>query len=79
MSWKPQVIADNSGLWVGNGLRFATKGEAEQNALDLACKWTAVRKWRVIKSNDPVNCSWQEGILHHYKTDENLDSVSPAD
>jgi hypothetical protein len=35
MAWKPEVIADNTGKWYGNGLRFATKEEAEANALDL--------------------------------------------
>jgi hypothetical protein len=27
MAWKPEVIADNTGKWYGNGLRFATKEE----------------------------------------------------
>lgn len=40
MSWKPEVIADNSGKWCGNGLRFATKQEAEENVFDLAMQWT---------------------------------------
>src|SRR5215472_17469955 len=28
-SWKPEVIADSSGTWASNMLRFATKEEAE--------------------------------------------------
>lgn len=55
MSWKPEVIADGSGQWVGNGLRFATKEQAEVYVLDLALRWTAVRDTRVVESNDPVS------------------------
>ena len=28
MSFKPEVIADSSGQWCGNALRFATREEA---------------------------------------------------
>ena len=31
MSFKPEVIADSSGQWCGNALRFATREEAEAN------------------------------------------------
>lgn len=63
MSWKPEVIADNSGEWVGNALRFATKEEAEANARDLAWRWLAVRDHRVVESDDPVNYAWVDGRL----------------
>lgn len=45
MSWKPEVIADNSGNWSGNGLRFgwvtnnpeaAKRLRAADNAYELA-------------------------------------------
>lgn len=39
-SFAAEVIADNSGKWVGNGLRFATKDEAEKYAVDLMWRWT---------------------------------------
>jgi hypothetical protein len=55
MSWKPEVIADSSGKWYGNALRFATKREAELSAMDLSMRWTSVRDWRVSESGDPVN------------------------
>ena len=29
MSWKAEVVADNSGRWIGNHMCFATKEEAE--------------------------------------------------
>jgi hypothetical protein len=31
MSFKPEVIADSSGKFCGNALRFATREEAEAN------------------------------------------------
>jgi hypothetical protein len=53
MLWRVEVIADNSGKWCGNGLTFATRGEAEAYALDLACRWTSVRDWRVVEVEEP--------------------------
>jgi hypothetical protein len=55
MSWKPEVIADASGKWAGNALRFATKEEAEADVTDLMMRWYAVRDTRVVESDDPVN------------------------
>ena len=57
MSWKPEVIADSTGQWVPNGLAFATKAEAEAWARDLAWRWTAVRDYRAVESDQPVNAS----------------------
>jgi hypothetical protein len=58
MSWKPEVIADSSGQWVGNALRFATEAEAYASARDLASRWTLVRDYRATDSPDPVNYQW---------------------
>jgi hypothetical protein len=55
MSWKAEVIADSSGEWCGNGLRFATRLEAERYVSDLAWRWTAVRETRVVESAAAVN------------------------
>lgn len=63
MSWAPEVIADNSGTWCGNALRFATREEAEANVLNLAMRWTMVRDTRVVESPDPVTYAWVEGRL----------------
>jgi hypothetical protein len=63
MSWKPEVIADNSGKWTANGLRFATREEAEANVRDLWSRWTLVRETRVVESDDPVNYRWVDGHL----------------
>lgn len=55
VSWAPEVIADNSGKFCGNGLRFATKEAAEAWARDLSMRWILVREWRAVESADPVN------------------------
>lgn len=62
-SYAPQVIADNSGQWCGNALRFATRVEAEQNVFDLSMRWTSVRETRVVESDDPVNYRYINGRL----------------
>jgi hypothetical protein len=62
MSWKPEVIADNSGKWYGNALRFATKDEAEADAKDLMNRWFAVREYRATESTDPVNYKRVRGV-----------------
>lgn len=54
MSYAAEVIADASGKWVGNQLRFATREAAEAYARDLAWRWTLVRDTRVVESSDPV-------------------------
>lgn len=61
MSFKAEVIADNSGEWVANALRFPTKELAEEYARDLMSRWTLVREWRVVKSKDPVMYYDKEG------------------
>lgn len=55
MSWKAEVIADDSGKWVGNALRFATEAEAARYATDLMGRWMSVREKRVVESGEPVN------------------------
>jgi hypothetical protein len=62
-SYKPEVIADSSGKWYGNSLRFATKEEAEQNVRDLAMRWLAVIDFRVVESDDPVNYTFHDRKL----------------
>lgn len=55
LSFAPEVIADSSGAWTGNGLRFATENEAELWVRDLSMRWFAVRETRVVPSTEPVN------------------------
>jgi hypothetical protein len=62
-SWMAEVIADSSGKWCGNAVRFATKAEAEFYATDLSCRWTAVREHRVVESADPVNYAIIDNVI----------------
>lgn len=65
MSWVPEVIADSTGRWSPNRLRFATKAEAERYLADLMLRWTAVEKVRAVESTDPVNCRIVGDKLEH--------------
>lgn len=47
--YKIEVIADSSGQWAGNAMRYATQEEAEAAARDLASRWVLVREWRVVE------------------------------
>jgi hypothetical protein len=60
MSWKIEVMVDDSGEWEGDPLRFETQREALAYARDLDLRWAAVRDKRVVKSEDPVNHSWPQ-------------------
>ena len=57
-SWAPQIVADSSGTFVGNSLRFATKEEAEASAADLQSRWILVNRARAMPSDDPINYRW---------------------
>lgn len=63
MSYRPEVIADSTGKWCGNALRFATYKEAYTSAYDLAMRWIAVRDYRAVESPDPVTHRLVEGRL----------------
>ena len=53
VSWKPEMLVD--GGWAPNGVAFATEAEAMTWASNLALHWTAVREYRVVPSDQPVN------------------------
>lgn len=61
MSWSCEVIADNSGKWAGNALRFASKKECDAYARDLFSRWTSVTKYRSKRTYDAVNYRWENG------------------
>jgi hypothetical protein len=75
MSYRPEVIADNTGEWCGNGLRFATRKEAEENVYDLSMRWFAVRKTRVVESDEPANYTYHDGKLCAIPLPEDQDSA----
>jgi hypothetical protein len=53
-SWAAEVIADDSGEWCGNGLRFEHYEDAAAWVADLASRWILVQQIRVVESDDPV-------------------------
>ena len=55
MSFRPEVIADSTGQWSGNALRFETREEAEGWVASLRRRWLLVEDTRVVESDDPVN------------------------
>lgn len=69
MSYKPEVIADSSGKWCSNALRFATEAEATKYVADLAWRWTAVRETRVVPCEDDVNARIVNEHLEHWEID----------
>jgi len=62
-SWCPEVIADNSGQWSRNGLRFATEQEAADWARDLSGRWLLVREYRAAPTTDAVTHRYTNGKL----------------
>ena len=70
MSFKPEVIADASGKWVGNALRFATAEEASAYATHLMMRWFAVRDTRVVECDDPVNYRYEDHKLIEEKAEQ---------
>ena len=56
MSFRPMVLVGRE--WAGNGIRFATREEAEQSARDMYSRWTLCVDHRADESDDPVNCAW---------------------
>ena len=54
-----RTVSCRPGVFTSNLLRWpltpAGKQGAEQYALDLSCRWTAVEEWRVVESTDEPN------------------------
>lgn len=44
--------------WSTNSVRLPSLKAAEAYGLDLSFRWTAVRRHRVVASQDPVNADW---------------------
>lgn len=63
ISYAPEVIADSSEKFCGNGLRFATEAEAKQYVIDLMMRWTAVCDYRVAPSQDAVTHRIVDGVM----------------
>ena len=55
-----EVIADSSGEWCGNGLKFPTIDQAQEHAVDLFHRWTLVRDWRVVER---IARGWEPAVV----------------
>lgn len=56
-NYRPMVNV-NGREWAGNGLVFATKQEAEDNARELMSRWMLVTDTRADETSMPVNYRW---------------------
>lgn len=63
MSFKPQIKAHGEDTFASNSLAFATHAEADVYAKQLFQRWLAADEWRVIESDQPVNCLMVNGQL----------------
>ena len=63
MSFKAGIKTSSDRTYVFNSLRFETSEEAESWAKDLMRRWLLVTKYRVFKSDDPVNYKMIDGKL----------------
>jgi hypothetical protein len=54
-SWKVGVKTAGDTEWCCNALRFPTLEMAQAYGQDLFCRWTAVREWTVLPSDDLPN------------------------
>jgi hypothetical protein len=63
MSFKPMVRVTGEQKFSGNGLRFATREEAESNVHDLMMRWFLVEETTVEESADPVNYTYVDHKL----------------
>lgn len=51
-SFKVEVQTDDSGKWYGNAARYWTQEAAQRAAENLFDRWTSVRKYRAVPSDD---------------------------
>jgi hypothetical protein len=58
-SWKPEMLCQ--GQWVGNGQRFATRGEAEKSGRALLMRWFVPTDCRAVETEDEVNYTHIDG------------------
>ena len=54
INFKVEVVTDNSGKFLSNNILFANRQQAEDYAIDLHDRWTAVREWRVVEVPVPM-------------------------
>lgn len=57
-SYKAEVLALGETSYSSNGLRFATKDEAQLYADDLAMRWSMVDTTRIVEVEGTPNYKW---------------------
>ena len=56
--WTTQITTNDPGVWVSNLIVFATREEAEGFIRDLAQRRPAIKFWRAVETDMPVNYRW---------------------
>lgn len=59
--FRAEVLASGESTWATNGLRFDTRDEALDYAVDLSGRWMAVQKWRAVDESTPFREVYQDG------------------
>ena len=62
-SFAVEVIADASGEWCGNAMRYPTYRAADAAGYSLSRRWTLVREYRVVRSEDAPNADRDGRLL----------------
>lgn len=55
MAFLIEVVADASGKWAGNAMRYGDFQSAKDAAIDLANRWLLVTKARVVEFDEDEN------------------------
>ena len=66
-SFKIEVLCSGETDWASNGLRFASKEEAEAYARDLFMRWFSVNEHRVTPCADKPTHTFANGSLAKIK------------
>ena len=67
MTYKVEVIADSSGVFIGNGLEFRTAAEAETYGRALASRWTLVTEMHEVLGSLARRFSFAFDILPEHE------------
>jgi hypothetical protein len=79
MSFAAEFIADSSGKYCGNTLRFETEAEAQVYAEGLMQRWTSCRSFRIVPSEDEVTAAVIECKLEFVKVEKSPPPMTEAE
>jgi len=72
--WRVEVQADRDDSWSGNAVVWPDKDSAMKAAQDLYRRWTLVRKWRVVETDEPANRPTWDEWQRRYDTSRHPDN-----